>query len=86
MMSPASVNAYQGMQRAFSDAARAAETIVSGFAATENGSASKSSGLRGDQTVRAMIELGRAKTAAKASAKVFLTADEMTGTLLDILA
>jgi hypothetical protein len=85
MMSQASAYAAQGMQRAFADAARAAETIVSGFAATDPTPAAKS-GLRGDQVVRAMVDLTRAKTAAKASAKVFRTADDMTGTLLDILA
>jgi hypothetical protein len=85
MMSPTSVHAYQGMQRAFAEAARAAETIVSGFAAAETGAASKA-GLRGDQVVRAMVDLTRAKTAAKANAKVLRTADEMTGSLLDILA
>jgi hypothetical protein len=85
MMSPASIHAYQGVQRAFADAGRAAETIVSGFAPVDPAAPAKS-GLRGDQVVRAMVDLTRAKTAAKASAKLLHADREMTGSLIDILA
>jgi len=84
MMSPASAYAAQGMERAFADAARAADAFVSSLAAKESGAASKA-GLRGDQVVRAVTDLNRAKRAVKANARVYAAADEMAGSLLDIL-
>jgi hypothetical protein len=86
MMSPASMHAYQGLERAFADAAKASQTFVSGFAASEAGPAARTPGLRSDQTVRAATDLIRAKTAAKANAKVLRAGDQMMGSLLDILA
>ena len=85
MFSPVSINAYQGMGRAFAEAARAAETYVSGFAARETGVASKP-GARTDQTVRAAINLTKAKTAVQANAAMLDRGDKMPGSLLDILA
>lgn len=84
MISPTSVHAYQGLERAFADAARASETFVSSLAAREVG-ASARSGLRSDQTVRAAVDLAKAKLAAKASARAMRAGDKLAGSLLDIL-
>ena len=85
MFSPVSINAYQGMGRAFAEAARAAETYVSGFAARETGVASKP-GARTDQTVRAAINANKSKTAKKTNAAMLDRGAPLSGALLVILA
>lgn len=83
-MSPVSVHAVQGLERAFSDAGRAAETFVSSLAARETTGGARL-GLRSDQTVRAATDLLKAKIAAKANGKSMRAGDKMQGSLLDIL-
>ena len=85
MITAVSVNAQKGLERAFSDAARAAETYVSSFAVGETGASGKL-GLRSDQTVRAAVDLARARLAAKANGRVMRTGHRLTGSLIDILA
>ncbi len=83
MMSPASIHAYQGFERAFADAGRASETLVATMAAREGRPAVL--GLRSDQSVRAAVDLARAKIAGKANARSMRAKNEMYGSLLDIL-
>ena len=85
MINPAAPYAAQGINRAFEDVAKAANSLVASFAGETDDEASELD-LRADQTVQSIVDLSKAETAAKASIAAFKTSDETTGALLDILA
>ena len=85
MINPTAPYAVQGINRAFDDAAKAAQSLVSSFAGETDDEASELD-LRTDQTVQSIVDLTKAETAAKASIVAFKVGDEVAGSLLDILA
>lgn len=93
MITGISVNAIQGVQSAFADAARAGQEIVRGYSqpttqppTTEEPTTEAPAEFDSDQMVKAVVDLIRAETSLKANAAMLRTADEMTGTVLDIVA
>ena len=86
MVTPVSSLSQQGIERAFADAARAAQSLVERGPSSEDGARPSETGLRDDQFVRGIVDLKKAETSLKANVAVFRTADELTGTLLDILS
>jgi hypothetical protein len=83
MMSPVSVHAYQGLERAIAEAARAAATSVFAYSG-KDAAGRPAPGLRNDQRVTTAADLARANAAGKASGRRFRRGDKMAGTLLDI--
>lgn len=83
-MTPVSLNAYAGVQRAFATATQAARDLSTAFVAPASSGGAAS--VRTDRTVNAIIKLNEAETSLKANVAVARTADRMTGTLLDLLA
>jgi flagellar basal body rod protein FlgC len=86
MITPISAIAQQGIERSLADASRAAQAIVERGPSSNEEAAADEVGLRDDQFVRGIVDLTKAQTSLEANVAVFRTADELTGTLLDILA
>jgi len=88
MITGISVNAIQGMQSAFADAARAGQEIVRGYSRsnTPTPTTGTPTAFDSDQMVKAVVDLISAETSLKANAAMLRTANEMTGTVLDIVA
>jgi hypothetical protein len=81
MMSPVSVHAQPGLERAIADAARAAATTMFAYNGKDP---TRAHGLRNDQRVSTAADLAKANQAGKATGRKFRRGDKMAGTLLDI--
>jgi len=83
MMTTISVHAYQGVQSAFADAQRAGRTTVRGY----SGSATRTaSDVRSDRIVTPTADLARSGRARRTNFTSARQADDIPGSLLDILA
>lgn len=78
MVESVSGNALQGLQRAQNNMQRAASNIAR---AGNSGPNEESKDL-----TRSLVELNQHKNAAQASIKTFKVADEILGSLLDVIA
>ncbi len=78
MVESVSANALQGLQRAQSNMQRSASNIAraGSSAANENSK----------DLTRSLVELNQQKNVAQASIKTFKVADEILGSLLDVIA
>jgi hypothetical protein len=83
MMSPASVNANFGLERAIAESARAAAAASFGYA-DRDAAGRATTGLRADQRVVTPEEVARANVAGRSTGRKFRKGDKMVGTLLDI--
>lgn len=81
MMSPVSVHAHQGLERAIADAARSGGAAMFGYNGKDP---ARAHGLRSDQRIASAADLDKANAAGKATGRKFRRGDKMTGTLLDI--